>query len=224
MKIRLFILTLIFLFAILPLFARQAANPDSKIRPGIYGGVNLQNIYGKKYDGDRLENDLIFGYHAGVIVTIPLAADIYLQPGLALSAKGSKQEILENTFRITNLSYLEVPLNLLYRPQLGNGHILLGAGPYFAVGVFGNQKDKSDGDEIGDLKVKFKNSTDTDYAYYKPLDIGGNILFGYEFYSGIFVQLNAQLGLYKINPDFDISDDKTSKKNIGFGLSFGYRF
>ncbi len=36
--------------------------------------------------------------------------------------------------------------------------------------------------------------------------------------------MNTQMGLYKINPDFELSDDKTSKKNIGFGLSAGYRF
>ena len=28
----------------------------------------------------------------------------------------------------------------------------------------------------------------------------------------------------KINPGYGISDDKTSKKNIGYGISAGYRF
>jgi hypothetical protein len=115
-------------------------------------------------------------------------------------------------------------LNFLYRPQLGDGHILLGAGPYIAYGITGSQTEKLDGEQSVKRTIRFKNSTDTDYTYYKPLDFGGNIFFGYEFYNGIFCQVNTQMGLYKINPDFEISDDKTSKKNIGFGLSAGYRF
>jgi hypothetical protein len=43
--------------------------------------------------------------------------------------------------------------------------------------------------------------------------------------SGIFAQINTQFGLLKINPENKyIADDKTSVKNVGFGLSLGYRF
>jgi hypothetical protein len=42
---------------------------------------------------------------------------------------------------------------------------------------------------------------------------------------GIFLQLDTQLGMLKINPeDKRISSDKSSVKNTGFGLSIGYRF
>ena len=61
--------------------------------------------------------------------------------------------------------------------------------------------------------------------YYKQLDVGGNLLFGYEFAKKISVQLNAQLGMAKINAEIkDASNDKGKAKNTGFGLSVGYRF
>jgi hypothetical protein len=45
---------------------------------------------------------------------------------------------------------------------------------------------------------------------------------------GIFLQLNGQLGMLKINPEdkriITVYSDKLSVKNTGFGLSLGYRF
>jgi hypothetical protein len=64
----------------------------------------------------------------------------------------------------------------------------------------------------------------TTYAYYRGPDAGANVLVGYEFYNQIFLQLNGQLGFLKINPDYGLLNDKASKKNMGFGLSVGYRF
>ena len=46
-----------------------------------------------------------------------------------------------------NLSYIEIPVNLLYKPVVGNGKLLLGFGPYIAYGIGG--KYKTDGDEQG---------------------------------------------------------------------------
>ena len=68
--------------------------------------------------------------------------------------------------------------------------------------------------------------TDSPLApYYKGLDAGGNVFAGYETAGGLFFQLNTQFGMLKINPENKwISDDKSSVKNIGFGLSAGYRF
>ena len=121
-----------------------------------------------------------------------------------------------------------MPLNFLYKPLLGNGHLLMGFGPYVALGVGG----KVTYDGIGastERDIVFKNEVKTsdasDVHYVRPLDAGGNLLFGYEFGSKISMQLNAQLGLLKINPKYDIApNDKREEKNTGFGISLGYRF
>jgi hypothetical protein len=63
--------------------------------------------------------------------------------------------------------------------------------------------------------------------YLRPFDAGANIFAGYELPVGLFFQLNAQLGLLNINPDYEgegTSEDKSSLKNTGFSLSAGYRF
>jgi hypothetical protein len=56
------------------------------------------------------------------------------------------------------------------------------------------------------------------------LDAGANLLAGYEFSNRFSFQLNAQLGLTKINPEYEgATNDKTSAKNTGFGFSVGCR-
>ncbi len=203
---------------------------------GLLGGVNFQNINGTNSSGNKLENGLLTGFHAGVNVNIPIAPDIWFQPGLLYSVKGAKNEFFNPPLKAsgdytttTRLSYVELPLNLLFRPQLGNGHILLGFGPYVAFGISGKETTQLNSISI-ERPVKFKNSVESwtdlvENAYYRRFDAGANIFFGYEFSMGAFVQLNAQLGLLKINPEYLwISDDETAYKNTGYGISIGYRF
>ncbi len=209
---------------------------QAQIGFGLLGGVNFQNINGKDSNGDKLENGLLTGFHAGVNVNIPVAPDFWFQPGLLFSVKGAKNEFFNPPLKAagdytttTRLSYIELPLNLLFRPQLGNGHLLLGFGPYLAYGISGKETTQLNSVSV-ERTVKFKNSVEgwidlVENAYYRPFDAGANILFGYEFAMGAFVQLNAQLGLLKINPEYSwISDDQTAYKNTGYGLSLGYRF
>ncbi len=69
------------------------------------------------------------------------------------------------------------------------------------------------------------NSDPDNVVYLRPLDAGANFLVGYEFGNRISFQLNAQLGLTKINSEYEgASNDKTSAKNTGFGFSLGFRF
>lgn len=192
---------------------------------GIRAGINFQNLNGKDFNGNTLSNDLVLRYHVGANVEIPLAPDFYFQPGLLFITKGAKSSttILGTTVTSTvNISYLELPLNLLYKPLLGTGHLLLGFGPYLAYGI-GGKVTLNDQSE----SIKFANTANaTDFGTtYKPFDAGGNLLAGYEFSNRISFQLNAQLGMIKINPDYSgIPDSKLAVKNTGFGLSLGYRF
>jgi hypothetical protein len=77
--------------------------------------------------------------------------------------------------------------------------------------------------------IEFKSSLDSGdpltTVYVKPFDAGANLFFGYELPSGIFMQLNTQLGLLDINPKDDrVPDNESLLKNTGYGLSLGYRF
>lgn len=225
MKTRLVSFVLIFFLS--ATFAVAQVNTNAKTSFAILGGVNFQNLNGKNFNGDKLENDLILGYHAGVNAQIPIAPEFYFQPGLLYTTKGAKNT--SGAFTGTyNLSYVEVPLNLVYKALLGNGYFMLGFGPYVAYGING----KFTG-EAGSASLKsdivFKNVVETGdpltTPYLKALDAGGNIFVGYEMPAGIFLQLNTQLGMLNINPEYkSITTDNSSLKNTGFGLSLGYRF
>ena len=112
--------------------------------------------------------------------------------------------------------------------MLGTGHLLLGIGPYVALGVGGKVKFDGGGSSQS-ADIKFKNTVKADdpddVVLFKPVDAGANMLAGYEFNNKVSFQLNVQLGLTKINPEYEgDNNDKTSAKNTGFGFSLGYRF
>jgi hypothetical protein len=192
----------------------------------ILGGLNFQNINGTDNDGDKLNNDLIVGFHAGMNLMIPVAPDFYFNPGLLFSVKGAQNENsgITSTYKV---NYLEMPLNLTYKAKLGNGHILLGFGPYVAYGVGGTAKYQG-GNVSYESDIKFKNTIESGDGldmYLKPIDAGANIFFGYELEAGLFFQLNSQLGLLNIHPeDQRISNDEMVLRNTGFGTSLGFRF
>jgi hypothetical protein len=227
MKTRLFAFTVIFVLFNLHTFAQKKVKVDNGVHFGILGGCSLQTFIGKDYWGDRLDNKFTPGFHGGGNVILNIGTDLYLQPGLLFSVKGATQNIIAgNITKTISLSYLEIPLNLLFRPPLGDGHILLGFGPYAAYGITGNEKTRT-GSLTTELSVKYLADAagkPTNYVYYRGPDAGANIFVGYEFFSQIFCQLNAQMGLLKINSNYGYPNDMTSKKNFGFGLSAGYRF
>lgn len=208
MKTRLFAISIILLLSASLAIAQTAEK--GKMSFGILGGINFQNLNGKLSSGDKLENDMLLGFHAGVNVQIPLAPEFYFQPGLMYAVKGAK-----NTYTIfgaeftdeTKINYIEMPLNLVYKGSLGNGFVMVGFGPYLAYGISGKQVFEGS-------SLAFERGTD-----YDPFDAGANIFAGFEMASGIFLQLDTQFGMININPE-----DNPTTKNTGFGVSLGYRF
>ncbi len=203
------------------------AQENSKLSVGIFGGVNLQNINGKAYNGDKLNNDMLPSYHFGADLQIPVAPEFYFQPGLMYIRKGDKNTSASST-STTSLSYIEIPLNMVYKAALGKGFFMIGLGPYLAYGISGSVKTVS-GLLTLDQKITFKKAVRSEdnllVPYYKPFDAGANLLVGYELEDGVFIQLDSQFGLLNINPEYKgFTDDQSSAKNTGFGLSLGYRF
>ena len=226
-------ISLILVMALGSLFsqAQQTVKNSGGTSFGLRAGVNFQNITGKDEDGNKLENDLLTGFNIGINAEIPLAPQFYFQPGLLFTTKGAKSEdlILGQTIKgKINISYVELPLNFLYKPMLGQGRLLMGFGPYVALGVGGKATYEGGGSSLSEdieFKKTVKLSDPDDVFYVRPMDAGANLLFGYQFANKVSIQLNAQLGLTKINPEYEgASNDRTDAKNTGFGVSLGYRF
>jgi len=206
----------------------EAQNVEKgKISFGILGGINLQTLTGLDHSGNKLANDLLTGYHFGANVQIPVAPQFYFQPGLLYSLKGAKNTSGALT-TVTKTSYIEMPLNFVYKGKLGNGYVMVGFGPYVGYGIGGKVSTTGGGATL-ETDVTFQNSVSLSDpvldTYFKKIDAGANIFAGYEMAGGLFLQLNTQLGLLKVNPENAwFSDDKASIKHTGFGLSLGYRF
>jgi hypothetical protein len=222
MKKRIIAFSILSLGLFLQTKAQQKNTEEQSITLGVRAGINFQNINGKDNAGNKLENKLKPGFHAGVNAEIPIATDFFVQPGVLFSTKGAKDK--DNSDFKQNISYIEIPVNLLYKPVLGTGKLILGFGPYIAFGVGGKFTDGNT-----DFKTTFKKSITlaealSNKSYLKRTDAGANLLFGYELSNNLSVQLNAQLGLVKINPEIEgVTTDKASLKNTGFGVSVGYR-
>lgn len=164
-----------------------------------------------KSNGNKVDDlKMLTGFHIGVDYEIGVAPDFYFAPGLQFSTKGTNIDFVETK---AVLNYFEVPLNLVYKPLLGDGNLIVNFGPYLGYAISGKYKD-----DIADTDIEF-GSDDTDD--YKPFDMGANIGFGYQLGMGLSFKLNAQLGLINILPDGD-SDNLV--KNNGFAFSVGYRF
>jgi hypothetical protein len=199
-------------------FAQSKGYSSSITTFGITGGVNWNNINGKTSTGDNLNNKLKTGFNGGINVELPLSNGFYLQPGVEYSQKGSE---LSNGNKLT-LSYVDIPVNFIYKPALGMGSMLLGFGPYVGFGINGNVKSPNDTER----KVTFSNNysvSEAEDLQFKKLDAGANFMIGYEFKSKLSAAVKAQLGLIDINPDTNVPGDKTRYRNTGFGLSLGYR-
>jgi hypothetical protein len=206
------------LICVITLAVLTTATAYMQVSFGIRGGLNLQNINGEDEMGDKLENKLKPGFHAGVDIAFPLVPDFYIQPGLFFSTKGAADfmEIEDDDFSI---SYIELPIHLVYKPVLGTGKLILGFGPYLAYGIAG--KEKFNG---GEEDIVFTNDAEEGELALKPFDAGADIFFGYEFAFKVYAQINAQLGLLNLAPDINGETRDNILKNTGFGLSVGYRF
>jgi len=223
MKLTYFLTAGLLTVAAITTHAQDKKASASGISFGVRAGVSLQNINGRDANDNKLQNKLVPRFQGGVNVELPLADEFFIQPGVMFAGKGTEFKGSNNNL---SLSYIEVPVNFLFKPVVGTGKLLLGVGPYIGFGIAG----KSEPENGSSSSVTFKNSITVAEAisgapFYKKMDAGANLLFGYEMINNLSVQLNAQLGLAKINPDIEgLSNNKTMYRNTGFGLSIGYRF
>lgn len=213
----------------------QLAMAQTKI--GLRAGINFSSVTLKDEAGNAAETQSTPGIVLGLTADVPVQGDFFIQPGLLYSRKGYNQETggyydAAANFKVS-VSYVELPVNVLYKPKFGSGNLIFGAGPYLAYGTGG--KWKSDnviliGDIMTDNKGKviFKNDYEDgefeNYLYGKAFDYGANFLAGYEFKQKLSVQLNAQIGLANLQPMYSGVKRNGELKNKGFGISLGYKF
>lgn len=115
----------------------------------------------------------------------------------------------------SSANYVELPVILSYYFRTGEDrYIVLGAGPYAAVGVAGKTKTKGDGQRIGSEKLFYKENTFENGAL--RFDAGIQAYGGYQFPSGLIVGIEADFGMVKFRAD--------GQRNLAALVSLTYRF
>ena len=198
---------------------------SSGIKYGIKAGINFATVSLSGNDVDPEEKDALksqTSFMIGGLVDIPVGTSFSVQPGLTLSGKGSKSEFSETGYSSkdqTNIMYLEIPVNAVYKI----GGIYFGAGPYAAFALSGKEKweENMDGEvDKGEEDLQFGNNPDEDDL--RRGDFGINLLGGYQLSNGLNVGLNYGLGLNNILPES--SDYDYKGKNRVFSVTVGFTF
>jgi hypothetical protein len=206
----------VYLAVVLSLVTALAVNAQGI---GIKAGINLANMV---FDSEWEESfDLRLGFHGGIVFEVGLTDAIFFGSGIIFSQKGTKFSYTDEDFDdesysgFTLINYLEVPINLLYKADLGGAKLVFEAGPYLGYAI--NGKEQIDYEDNGTSisfseDIEFGNEEDQ----VKRIDYGINVGVGLEFSS---FKVGAQYGLGLAN--LTNYEDSTMKNQV-IGVSVGY--
>lgn len=238
------LITTFALIALVPIIAFAQANSgiDPKISFGVRAGINVSTLNGdleKLLRRSKVSGRV--GFNLGVVMDVPLSHELYLQPGLFFTQKGSltKGVIHDNfdrqigAYRISSsANYLQLPVLLSIRPLPHKNlqwHINIGT--YIAYGIGGEQDRDYSGSVYGQpgtealpKNKKFFGSN----GEYKRFDFGAILGLGASLFK-VYLGAQYEFGFINIaNQDrwgeMLIYDKKPSFKTGNFTVSLGYNF
>lgn len=183
---------------------------------GIEAGTSLANIH-VKYSGGSIDAKEKIGITAGVTADVPLAHNFSFRPALNFVQKGYKYSDIDYTDKLT-LNYIEISMNVLFKPKMSGLQFFVGAGPSVAFALSGKEKENDYG-TITTYKVEFGNNEDEDDM--KGVDFGANLITGIQLRNGFLVSINYDLGINNLLPG---NPDEGSLKSKYWGFKIGYMF
>ena len=216
---RLLVFACISFFAV-PLRAQVGFGPEL--------GVGICNMHFAPATGFTSANtSAAFSGKVGGIVDFGLNRKGYIQTGVYLTRKGQSRNFSFYTSDTLNdavdqtitINYIEVPLNLLYKTGIqGKGRFSLGVGATASYIIGGRDRYHEYGFKNG---AAVNDNVDVKITDRKPLsmlDLGVNLVGGYEFPTGLFVRAFFTTGVK------DIGLGSETDKNRVWGISAGYFF
>lgn len=186
------------------------------LRYGITGAMNLSN-YAIESDASSYTSDSRIGFRAGFRMEIgaPFIYDgFYFMGEAVLSSKGSKLSTSMDDKSVKNISrpyYLEIPLHIGYHYAFKNSSfgIFGSAGPYFGVGLFGENKLT-----VGDVNTKPDTFSSESL---KRFDFGLGVRAGVSMFNHYRIYLGYDWGLINIA---QTSGDKVNNRNFYVGAAY----
>jgi hypothetical protein len=196
-------------------------------------GYNIANITGTER-GDFYKENSLNSFHLGIIADLPISSVLSFQGGVLYTGKGIKTEF-GNPGEVgyykatTNPMYVEMPLALMGKIPVTSGiKILVGAGPYGALGITGKNKTELKtpaGLVYGNRDIEFTNEGSSGVRIGVPqlkrFDYGVNASAGFEF-KRFTLLANYGHGLSNIVPGTrDDANERGRHRVISF--SFGLK-
>jgi Outer membrane protein beta-barrel domain len=141
------------------------------------------------------------GALGGIYLDVPLRKELIFRPGAEVVSKGARQKDDYSSYDYPIIfTYIDFPLNILYKKKFTHGYLLAGGGPVIGVPI----KDY--------------------YGYYSyPLktEFSVNGLIGYETAIGFSLNLNYTYGLSNASKDKQIIS-KISNRYLGIALGYSF--
>lgn len=173
-------------------FAVRAQN----IGIGLKGGLNLSSID----NNTTADFSNRLGYHAGLLVHIPVTPQISVQPEVIYSSQGAKYTVGNGQEHSLGLNYVNIPV--MVQANVGRG-FYAEAGPQ--VGILTGVADK-----VNDVETGFFTSQD-----FKKTDVALGFGLGYQGLSGFGIDARYNLGLTNIN---NAGSTSLKNNNLQIGL------
>src|SRR6478672_279426 len=195
---------------------------QSQVSYEVHGGAILANL-SERYDNQEGFNGKFrFSERIGVGAQLPVAAGVSFRPELNFVSKGVR---IDESYSLSmggsnysftakgsmKLSYLELPLNLVYmQPSQKGAAFFIGAGPSVSIGLGGKATahviEIADGDrqeinQTANVKFDGKENPNDDDQHYKAVEFGINFLTGFQLHNKVFIAANFNQGLTNINVD-----------------------
>jgi len=176
------------------------ATSFAQMRFGGEVGLNISNVNISPSTGTTLKSAM--GARIGAIADFSITDAISIQPGVMFSMLGYKDDAGTNS-----LNYIQIPININYKFEVGPGKLFLGLTPYFGYAMSGKNSDGS--------SVTFgSNPTDI-----KAIDFGVGVNAGYELPMGLLFRAGYDYGMGNLT---NISGATINNTNIH--ISVGYLF
>lgn len=202
-------------------------------------GMNISNFRHPDAAFDGL-TDPKAGFNLGVRgeYMLPSCYGVFVNLGVNYTMKGAKMDVpatLPDDYSCTlkfRPCYIEIPLHVGYRFNvLDNLGIFADFGPYFAIGVNGEEKFEFDGDAVEDRSTKFFRNSKMDLGEIQRYDFGLGFRVGAEYANHHSLNFSFDWGLTDMYRDsyrrefFNKNGFELGKlKNFNAGITYGYRF
>ncbi len=180
-----------------------------------YGGEAGINISGAiaKVPGTSSHGTPLPGIQLGAFAQLPLGTSPFTIGARFLYSNESYKPDIDNIKANIHVSFLKLPVNVIYKPAAKNSPWEFGLGPFFGFGIGGHYTRE---DVNGKTKINFGSNPDKDDL--KSLDIGADLMACYKLNDMLAIRGAFDAGLINYLAPGAVSD----AHSLSFGISLCY--